>query len=193
MIYDPIEYLRKMAVEHHCADIAFVVLSNPKFARWSGSSEPNKHHYGDGGLAQHTYEVAVLCFQVAEGLEQIYGMPSGREIYLAALYHDLGKLWDYEPHGPSMTGPAGWQAVPHKRLIHHISRSAIEWSRAVDKYPAYRDIEDSVLHAILAHHGRREWGSPVAPKSRLAWLLHYCDAISARFSDADSLDVVNRA
>jgi 23S rRNA maturation-related 3'-5' exoribonuclease YhaM len=49
---------------------------------------------------------------------------------------------------------------------------------------------DSVLHAILAHHGRREAGSPVAPKSRIAWLVHLSDQISARMADADTLDII---
>jgi 3'-5' exoribonuclease len=60
----------------------------------------------------------------------------------------------------------------------------------VDRFPAYRDIEEEVLHAILSHHGMRQWGSPVAPKSRLAWLLHLADSMSARMADADTLDVV---
>lgn len=32
--------------------------------------------------------------------------------------------------------------------------------------------------------------SPVAQKTRVAWLLHLCDGISARMDDAETLDVV---
>lgn len=195
MSYDPLPTLHGMAVRYGCLDIASIVLDDPRFARWSGSSQSHQHHYGDGGLARHTAEVATLCITNIEALEQIYGVPSHREAYLAALYHDLGKIWDYERRDDytDITGyhPAEWRGSPHKRLVHHISRSAIEWSRAVDRFTAYRDIEDSVLHAILAHHGQREWGSPVAPKTRLAWLLHLCDGLSARFNDADTLDIVS--
>jgi len=112
---------------------------------------------------------------------------------LAALAHDLGKIWDYQPidkidyaHQPPRAYQE-WKSTDHKTKIHHICRSAIEWSKAVDKLPAYRDIEDDVLHAILAHHGQKQWGSPVEPRTRIAWLLHLSDQLSARMNDADTL------
>ena len=50
-------------------------------------------------------------------------------------------------------------------------------------------IEDEVLHCILSHHGQRAWGSPVAPKSIEAWILHLCDGLSARADDYKTLDL----
>jgi len=44
---------------------------------------------------------------------------------------------------------------------------------------------DAVLHCILSHHGRREWGSAVAPSSREAWLVHLADMKSARMDSYD--------
>ena len=49
----------------------------------------------------------------------------------------------------------------------------------------FTDEHDEVLHAILSHHGRREYGSPVSPSTRIAWLLHLCDSISARMFDCN--------
>ena len=51
-------------------------------------------------------------------------------------------------------------------------------------------IQEDVLHVILSHHGNRLAGSPVAPKTREAWIIHLCDGISARLYDADTWDVV---
>jgi 3'-5' exoribonuclease len=98
-------------------------------------------------------------------------------------------MWDYEKVGGPWTGEE-WVGTNHKRLVHHISRSAIEWSKAVETTNSCRDIEESVLHAILAHHGRREYGSPVAPNSRLAWILHLSDQMSARMNDCDTNDMI---
>lgn len=182
----PLQSLRSLAAEIGVSDIASLVLDDPRFPIWSASSQHYQHHYGTGGLAQHTYEVVALCLEnrrMVEGFGR--PVPSERETYLAGLAHDWGKLDDY-----TEIAPGNWTGTPHKRLIHHISRSAILWSRAVDRFPAYRDIEEEVLHAILSHHGMRQWGSPVAPKSRLAWLLHLADSMSARMADADTLDVV---
>jgi 3'-5' exoribonuclease len=38
-----------------------------------------------------------------------------------------------------------------------------------------------IEHAILAHHGRQEWGSPVEPVTAEAYILHYADMLSVRF------------
>ena len=112
---------------------------------------------------------------------------SDATLFLAALYHDAGKLYDYVPMDDTLEE---WESTDHKRIIHHISRSAVMWTEACErsKISVYHE---AVLHAILSHHGLRQFGSPVAPKSRVAWLVHYCDSISARMDDADTSDVVD--
>ncbi len=162
------------------------VLTQPEFAIWSGSASPEHHHYGTGGLVRHTYEVIKLCMVNRDELEKME--INAEELFLAALYHDVGKMYDYKREG------AKWTSAPHKRLIHHISRSALLWSKAVDSHAPdlYDKYHDQVLHAILAHHGQRSWGSPVAPKTQVAWMLHLCDGISARMDDWDKIDVVEK-
>jgi 3'-5' exoribonuclease len=166
-------------------DIASVVIADPLFELWSGSSKEHQHHYGKGGLIQHTCEVVELCF-ANFNLLKLDVDPI--ELYLSALFHDYGKIWDYEPIDEEYTK---WRGTEHKRSIHHVSRSVISWNHAcafrIFKYGKYAD---SVTHNILSHHGQREWGSPVMPKTKAAWLLHLCDGISARMNDADKCDFV---
>jgi hypothetical protein len=133
-------------------------------------------------------------------------------LFSAALFHDAGKMWDYEPAplplGIMAETPEGrekeyaeWQGTAHKRHIHHISRSALLWNETASKISQiaanssnsqykglHQGVIDDVLHAILAHHGLREWGSPVSPNTQMAWLLHLCDGISARMNDANKWD-----
>lgn len=154
--------------------ISKFVLNEPRFALWSAASKPEQHHYGKGGLADHTLEVVELCLLNNEAYDRPLNTDS---LVLAAVFHDAGKMWDYAPVDMACTE---WQSTPHKNQIHHISRSALIWSDAVTRTQLFHRIEDEVLHAILAHHGRKEWGSPVLPETRLAWLLHLCDHISAK-------------
>lgn len=161
------------------------VLDDPKFGVWTGSID-NKHHYGFGGLSEHTFEVVQLCFSNKETLNIDV---DDKELFFAALFHDVGKLYDYLPVEGSDFKE--WVGAPHKRLIHHISRSALIWSHAVEENKELKEkYHDSVLHAILSHHGCRAWGSPVSPKTKLAYLLHLCDAISARINDCDRVDLI---
>lgn len=162
----------------------------PQFLEWSGSHNNMLHHYGLGGLAQHTREVIEVGLTLIPTLN-LCDKIDPIEYFLAALFHDTGKMFDYEP--VYVDSKKEWKPTEHKRLIHHISRSALIWHDLVEMVPyTSAQYHDKVLHAILAHHGAREAGSPVAPKTRVAWLLHLSDGISARMNDCDRLDVVNR-
>lgn len=161
----------------------------PQFEYWSGSGKNIHHHYGEGGLARHTKEVIDLMIssdQVLK-LDLRYDL-----IFLAGLFHDVGKLWDYKriEVTEGCYNRSEWVKTTHARNIHHISRSALVWTKAVDSTGLYKEEHDEILHAILSHHGQRTWGSPVAPNSKLAWLLHLCDSISARMDDCEKIDLV---
>ena len=176
--------LQLMARQFDVANVAGVLLNDPRFEYWTGSLD-GKHHYGKHGLLIHTHEVISISFAVKQTLK--FDDVSDQEIFLSALYHDAGKLYDYVPTNEDKTE---WIGTEHKRRIHHISRSAIEWTRAVDKFSIHTDLFEPVLHNILAHHGLREWGSPVAPKSKGAYLLHLSDNMSARMNDCDKIDLI---
>jgi 3'-5' exoribonuclease len=161
-------------------ELSNVILDDQLFRTWSGSSRETLHHYGAGGLQYHTWEVVNLClvntivFPTHEINKQV--------LFFAALFHDIGKTFDYTYN----LSEDKWESTPHKYRIHHISRSGLIWMENV-KGTVFEPIRDQVYHAILAHHGRKEWGSPVEPRSREAWLLHLCDGISARMDDCDKL------
>lgn len=181
-----LEILKLMAKDFYVEDIAATILDNPKFPLWSGSSKPTQHHYGDGGLMQHTYEVVDIALTCNEWFKRLNKNVEPHVLYLSCLFHDYGKIWDY-----SKTAGV-WHGTQHKKEIHHISRSAIEWNRTVDNYKTkYESIRDIVTHAILSHHGLREWGSPVRPNTRLAWILHLADNMSARLDDCDKINYEN--
>ncbi len=196
---DRLDDLRRLADRYNVDRIAATVIDNPAFALWTGGGE-NCHHYGTGGLLRHTWEVVTLCEANAAFARQQGKQVEGRVLFCAALFHDVAKIGDYEPVG-SMPEPltlqrmsegfpiSGWIKTPAKRLIHHVSGSAIAWAKAVATTGECRDIEEAVLHCILSHHGEPNWGSPVGPKTREAWILHLSDQLSARVDDCDRVDL----
>ena len=175
-------------------DVANFLLDDPRFPVWSGSSLKIQHHYGKGGLVRHTHETVALCISNAANFPE--HKIDRKELFLAALFHDAGKLYDYEPVSDlsqTLINYDKWESTNHKRYIHHISRSALMWNEASRKNNLiFTEYHDKVLHAILAHHMSREAGSPVAPKSRVAWLVTLCDNMSARMYDADTWDITKR-
>lgn len=152
------------------------VLDDPRFASQTGSEFPNTHHYGVGGLLQHTREVIDLALNTNAILK--CGV-SDKLIFIAALWHDYAKIFDYE-----ILANGAIISTGYKRLIHHISGSAIEFQKFCYTFdPKHALLSESeieeVTHAILAHHGRRDLGSPVSPGTPLAWLIHLADSSSA--------------
>lgn len=173
------EILRKFAKDFDVENLSNTVLDEPKFLTWTGSSSRNKHHYGKGGLIKHVYEVVQLCLNNNSYFQKI----DDRSLFLAALFHDIGKIYDYKYTKDDLSE---WKNGEHKYKIHHITKSAIIWNEAFKKYPSKylsNSHAEEITHAILAHHCLREWGSPVEPKTHLAWMLHICDQMSARMDD----------
>lgn len=178
--------------DHLIFDLANVVLHDDDFYKWSGSCHKGQHHYGTGQLAQHTLEVLQIMFAVHDTLP--YELDKD-VMFLSAIYHDIGKTYDYgrrtsldvETFSKKETT---WYGTDHKRNIHHISRSAMIFHHEATLLGLDWKLMDKILHCILSHHTRREYGSPVAPNSREAWLLTLSDNMSARMYDCETWDYI---
>jgi 3'-5' exoribonuclease len=168
--------------------IASEILTSLIFCIQSGSHHAPAHHYGAGGLLKHTWEVCSLVLQTAAFYADQHKIDL-QELFVSALFHDYGKCWDYV-RDPITGEYSAKTANKHRRRIHHISRSAIEWEVIARKLKLDENFTERVTHNILSHHGQREWGSPVAPLTREAWILHLCDSLSARVDDCERLDLV---
>lgn len=132
-----------------------------------------------------------------------------RVVVTAAIWHDFNKTREYaiaqQPFKDIMTSerivafdfrdsPAteAYAAVqvhgvmdhikkkPYMQLIGHPVGSALDFWQAMHgvSVPSAEWME-KVIHCILAHHGRREWGAPVEPHTPEAWILHAADMLSS--------------
>ena len=188
----PKKFLEQLEFEAAHLSIAKVVkpvLSDPRLILWAGAAKPSLHHYGKGRLIEHIYEVAHICRTNATLFAGSPKEVDYKALFIAAIYHDVGKLWDYEPVPD--TDYKEWQVTDHKNAIHHVSRSGQFWMEQSAKI-GYTENRDHIWHMILSHHGLKDWGSPVQPQTREAWLLHLSDCISARMDDMNSSRLNNR-
>jgi len=128
------------------------------------------HHPYFGGFLEHTYELLVL----AQALMGLYPEIDGDLLLAGILLHDIGKLeelrWGFDT-----------DYTDEGRLLGHIVLGERSVSRAIERiegFPKERALE--VLHLVVSHHGRYEWGSPRRPKSIEAVALHYLDNLDAQ-------------
>ncbi|BDU70951.1 3'-5' exoribonuclease YhaM family protein [Mesoterricola silvestris] len=128
------------------------------------------HHVCLGGLIEHTLSVAGMADRACAHYPDL-----NRDLVLAGvLLHDLGKTAELTYQRSFGYSDAG-------NLLGHISMEA-EWiSRAASGIPGFpEELRLHLLHIVLSHHGRLEYGSPVLPKTPEALLVHYLDDLDGK-------------
>ena len=136
------------------------------------------HHAYRAGLLEHSVQIA----QLVDAAAALFGAIDRDLAVCGALLHDIGKLEAYAgEHGCADLTDAG-KLEGEIPLGYYRVRRAIE---AIPGFPA--ELARSLLHVILAHHGCLEYGSPVAPATREAALVHAIDNLSGQLGAFDRL------
>lgn len=130
------------------------------------------HHGWKGGLSDHSLSMATLADELCKHYSQL-----DRDLLVsAALIHDVGKTAE-------LSGPVTTEYTLEGKLEGHISL-ANAWLSEVSEKLGVQEREETVLmhHMILSHHGKMEYGSPVAPMIIEAEALYLIDNMDARLT-----------
>ena len=91
----------------------------------------------------------------------------------AALLHDIGKLDEHTP-------TPGEEPTEEGRLLGHIVPGVMRIMEASHAVPELSEARrNDLLHAVIASHGKKEFGSPAVPATLEAVLLHLADESEA--------------
>ena len=134
------------------------------------------HHAWAGGLLEHTLSVARLCMSLADR----YPFLDRQILLVAALFHDLGKLWE-------LTADFSPEYSDEGRLIGHIALGVEHLSGPLSQAGVPEPLRLHLKHMILSHHGQLEYGSPRLPQTAEALALHHADNIDARLTQYRTL------
>jgi 3'-5' exoribonuclease len=127
------------------------------------------HHAYAGGLLEHT----VSCLKLAHRLADHYPQVDRDLLVAGAFFHDLGKIRE-------LMGERNVEYSDEGKLVgHHVM--AAQWIHdKARRVGVPRDLEHHVVHLVLAHHGKLEYGSPKVPLTLEALLTHYIDELDSR-------------
>ncbi len=157
-------------------------IFNDKNTYWAFINSPAAqriHHAYIGGLLEHSLEVAQICELIASEYKDIIN----RDLLITgALLHDIGKIKEYNFSSIS------FEMTDIGKLIGHLvigKEMVDEKIREIPDFP--KELQLSISHMIISHHGEKQWGSPEVPKTIEAFALFHSDLLSARLNQFSGL------
>jgi 3'-5' exoribonuclease len=134
----------------------------------------SRHHNYIGGNLEHTIGVLRLCQNIME----MYPTVNKDLLVAGALLHDIGKLKEYT-YAASIDVSYEGNFIGHIVIGEQWIREKIQSLRMKgEEFPT--ELECHLIHLILSHHGKYEWGSPKIPKLLEACILHQADLMDSQ-------------
>jgi 3'-5' exoribonuclease len=128
------------------------------------------HHVYLGGLLEHTLSILGMAERACGHYADM-----NRDLVVAGVFlHDVGKTAEL-----SYERSFGYTDLGN--LVGHIS-TEVQWiNREADRIQGFPDeLRMQLVHIVLSHHGKLEFGSPVLPKTPEALLVHYLDDLDGK-------------
>ncbi len=132
------------------------------------------HHEFASGLLHHTVQMADL----GEAIVKLYSSVDRDMLIAGIILHDLGKTLE-------LSGPIIPKYTLEGKLLGHISITHAEIQKTVDELKITGEVPILLSHMVLSHHGKMEYGSPVLPLTREAYLLSAIDDLDAKMMMLD--------
>lgn len=128
------------------------------------------HHAWLGGLLEHVVSLLTLADKVAGHYPLLH-----RDLLLTGvILHDIGKTSE-------LSWETGFEYTLEGTLLGHIQIGSALAERTMDSLPGFSPkLKTLVLHMILSHHGKLEFGSPKLPMIPEALALSFVDDFDAK-------------
>lgn len=148
------------------------IFKNSKFAAAykRAPAARSMHHARIGGLLEHVSSVVKLAVLVSSHYDDI-----DRDLLVSGvLLHDLGKIRE-------LTSGPSFEYTDEGRLLGHIAIGSAWIGRRCDEISGFPPrLKSLLLHMVLSHHGKLEFGSPQVPQFAEALALHYIDDLDSK-------------
>jgi 3'-5' exoribonuclease len=149
-------------------DILSDVSWQERFKTWPAAERV--HHDFIGGLLRHTVEM----LELGESALKLYPEADRDLVITGVILHDIGKINELAVSSVIARSLEG-------SLLGHIYQGSALVENFIDKIPNFPPaLKAQVLHIILAHHLKLEWGSPVEPRTMEAMFVHLLDYMSSQ-------------
>jgi 3'-5' exoribonuclease len=134
------------------------------------------HHAWLGGLLEHVISLLKLADRVAPHYPILH-----RDLLLTGvILHDIGKVRE-------LSWDIGFEYTTEGVLLGHIQMGVALAEKTMEAQPGFPPrLKTLVLHMILSHHGKLEFGSPKLPMIPEALVLNFLDDLDAKMMAVQS-------
>ncbi len=128
------------------------------------------HHPYLGGLLEHSLSLVKLCRKVGE---HYHGIDIDL-LQTGAVLHDFGKI-------DELAYERAFGYTNDGQMIGHLVMETIMVSDHIKDIPGFPDdLRRHLLHMLLTHHGKLEYGSPKLPSTPESLMLAYLDDLDSK-------------
>lgn len=128
------------------------------------------HHAWLGGLLEHVVSLLGLADRVAAH----YPILDRDLLITGVILHDIGKIRE-------LSWDTGFEYTVEGVLLGHIQMGVDLVEKTIARLPGFPDrLRTLVLHLVLSHHGKLEFGSPKLPMIPEALVLNFVDDLDAK-------------
>jgi 3'-5' exoribonuclease len=156
----------------HLKALITTLLADPTLARAYREAPAARqlHHAWLGGLLEHVVSLLRLADRVAPNYPMLH-----RDLLLTGvILHDIGKVRE-------LSWSAGFEYTIEGTLLGHIQMGIELVEKTIDSMPGFPPrLRTLVVHMILSHHGKLEFGSPKLPMIPEALVLNFVDDLDAK-------------
>jgi 3'-5' exoribonuclease len=156
----------------HLKRLLTTLLEDPALAQAYREAPAAKqlHHAWLGGLLEHVVSLCTLADRVAPH----YAILDRDLLMTGVILHDIGKVRE-------LSWEIGFEYTVEGSLLGHIQIGAALAERTMDSLVNFPPkLKVLVLHMILSHHGKLEFGSPKLPMIPEALVLNFLDDLDAK-------------
>lgn len=130
------------------------------------------HHNHIGGLLEHTLELISYC-----EISKINHVELDLDLLIAcSIFHDIGKTEELEMTTRIKSSTKGM-------LLGHLCLGFAYIKNKLSSSDINEETKNKILHIILSHHGRLEYGSPKEPMIPEAVVIYFADELSCKLTN----------
>lgn len=168
-LIDLLNHYRNSVVNTDCKKITDAIFEKYYDRFINFPAAVSVHHEFYHGLIYHSVS---MC-RIAESLAKLYPEIDYDILITGCLIHDIGKTIEF-------SGPVATKYTIEGNLLGHISIGESIVKEISDELKITSEIPMLLEHMILSHHGKLEYGSPILPSTREAYILSMIDELDSK-------------